>query len=183
MSVSKQLIDVIFFVILGIIISCLFDLFRAIRKIRKNNSMYVVMLQDIIFFILATIITVMYIIKVIDNNIRVYMFLAMLIGVAISRKIVSKYLIMLYTWIFKSINFIIKFLCVPLELLSCIICKLIKKIIKKCCKLFSLMINLKCKLLSVWAKINNLRRRRGLNFYEKSKYERKKGYKKEKKIS
>ncbi|MBO5477550.1 MAG: hypothetical protein J6A15_07355 [Clostridia bacterium] len=183
MSVVKQVSDVIFFIILGIIISCIFDVFRALRKIRKKNSIYVVMIQDIIFFVITTIISVIYMITILDDDIRFYMFLAMFLGLGLSRKFISKYLIKFYSIIFLTIKSFIKFLCAPLELVSCIICKLMKKIIKKCCKLFSLMINLKCKLLSVWAKRNNLRRRRGLKFYEKSRYERKKNGKKEKKIS
>lgn len=182
MSVVKQITDLIFFIILGIIISCIFDVFRALRKIRKKNSIYVVMIQDIIFFIIATTITVIYMITILDDNIRLYMFVAMFLGVAISRKFISKYLIKFYSLIFITVREFIKFLCVPLELVWCVICKLTKKIVKKCCKLFSLVINLKCKLLTVWAKRDNLRRR-GLNFYEKSRYERKKNGKKEKKIS
>lgn len=183
MSVVKQITDLIFFCILGIIISCIFDVFRTLRKMKKKNSIYVVMIQDIIFFVITTIITVIYMIKMLDDNIRFYMFLAMFLGIILSRKFISKYLIKFYSIIFYTIKSFIKFLCVPLELVSCIFCKLIKKIIKKCCKLFSVVINFNCKLLTVWAKRDNLKRRRGLKFYEKSRYERKKNGKKEKKIS
>ena len=48
----KQFNDFIFFIILGIIISCIFDIFRTLRKVQKKNSIYVVMIQDIIFFII-----------------------------------------------------------------------------------------------------------------------------------
>ena len=39
MSVVKQITDLVFFCILGIIISCIFDVFRALRKMKKKNSM------------------------------------------------------------------------------------------------------------------------------------------------
>ena len=177
MSVVKQFNDFIFFIILGIIISCIFDIFRTLRKVQRKNSIYVVMIQDIIFFIITTI----YMINVIDDRIRLYMFLAIGIGIAISRKIISKSLIIFYSAIFYTIKSSVKFLCVPIELWGSVICKIIKKIIKKCCKLFSLMINLKCKLLTIFSKMNNFRRR-GLKYDKKSKDERKK-CKKEKKIS
>lgn len=181
MSVVKQFNDFIFFIILGIIISCIFDIFRTLRKVQRKNSIYVVMIQDIIFFIIITILTTIYMINVIDDRIRLYMFLAIGIGIAISRKIISKSLIKFYSAIFYTIKSSVKFLCVPIELWGSVICKIIKKIIKKCCKLFSLMINLKCKLLTIFSKMNNFRRR-GLKYDKKSKDERKK-CKKEKKIS
>ena len=92
MSVVKQITDLIFFCILGIIISCIFDVFRALRKMKKKNSIYVVMIQDIIFFVITTIITVIYMIKMLEDNIRFYMFLAMFLGIILSRKFISKYL-------------------------------------------------------------------------------------------
>ena len=58
MSVVKQFNDFIFFILLGIIISCIFDIFRTLRKVRKKNSIYVVMIQDVIFFVIITILTV-----------------------------------------------------------------------------------------------------------------------------
>ncbi len=183
MSVVKQFNDFIFFIILGIIISCIFDIFRTLRKVQKKNSIYVVMIQDIIFFIIITVLTAIYMVNVIDDRIRAYMFVAMAIGVAISRKVISKSLIKFYSTIFCFFKNSIIFLCVPLELWNCIICKITKKIIKKCCKLFSLMINLKCKLLSVFSKKNNFRRKRGSSNETKSTNERKKKYKKEKKVS
>lgn len=182
MSVVKQFNDFIFFVILGIVISCIFDIFRTLRKVQRKNSIYIVMIQDIIFFVIITILTAIYMINVIDDRIRMYMFLAMGLGVAISRKIISKSLIKLYSAIFYTIKSSVKFLCVPLELWISIIWKIIKKIIEKCCKLFSLMINLKCKLLTVFSKMNNFRRR-GLKNGKKSRVERKKKCKKEKKVS
>jgi spore cortex biosynthesis protein YabQ len=182
MSIVKQFNDFLFFVILGIIISCIFDIFRTLRKVRKKNSIYVIMAQDIIFFAIITILTIIYMINIIDDRIRVYMFLAMGLGVAISRKILSKFLIKIYSIIFYTLRGSVKFLCVPLELWICIFCKIMKKVIKKCCKLFSLMINLKCKLLTVFGNMNNFKRR-GLNNGKKSRSERKKKYKKEKKVS
>lgn len=182
MSVIKQLNDFLFFIILGIVISCIFDIFRTLRKIRKKNSIYVVMIQDIIFFVIITIISVLYMVIIIDDNIRAYMYIGMLIGIFLSRRIISKYLIKFYSIIFMTIRNIIIFLCVPIELICSIICKIIKKIIKICCKLFSLVINWKCKLLNVLNKRNNFKRR-GLNNENKSYDERKKKYKKEKKVS
>ena len=152
MSVTKQISDFLFFIMLGVVISCIFDIFRALRKIRKKNSIYVVMIQDVIFFIIVTIITVIYMVNMIDSQIRAYMFFAMIVGIALSRKVISKYLIKIYSIFFYSVKNIVIFLCVPMELILTIICKIIKKLAKICCNFFSIMINLKCKLLTVLTK-------------------------------
>lgn len=183
MSVIKQFNDFTFFLILGVIISCIFDIFRTLRKVQKNNSIYVVMLQDIIFFCIITLITTVYMVKVIDDRVRVYMFIAMGLGIAISRKIISKFLIKIYSIILLSVKGILEFINLPLKLHFELICKIVKKIIKKCCKLFFIMVNLKCKLLSVFGKMNDFKRKRGLNNGSKSKHERKKSRKKKKEES
>ena len=95
MSILNQVNDFIFFIILGIVISCIFDIFRTLRKIKNRNSIYVVMIQDIIFFIIITIVSILYMIAILDDNIRFYMFVAIIIGIALSRKIISRYLIKL----------------------------------------------------------------------------------------
>ena len=182
MSVIKQFNDFIFFIILGIIISCIFDVFRTLRKVQKKNSIYIVMLQDIIFFCIITFLTAIYMVNVIEDRVRGYMFLAIGIGIAISRKVISKSLIKFYSSIFYMVKGIVKFLCVPIELWIGISCKISQKIAKKCCKLFSLMINLKCKLLNVFSKKNNFRRR-GLKNEKGSRSKRKKNSKQEKKVS
>lgn len=183
MSVVKQFNDFIFFLILGVIISCIFDIFRTLRKVQKSNSIYVVMLQDIIFFLIVTLITTVYMIKVIDDRVRVYMFVAIGIGIAISRKVISKVLINIYSIVLFSVKGIFEFINLPLKLHFELICKIVKKIIKKCCKLFFVMVNLKCKLLSVFGKMSIFKRKRGLNNGSKSKYERKKSRKKKKEKS
>lgn len=180
MSVVTQFTNFIFFVILGIIISCIFDIFRALRKVRKKNSMYVVMIQDIIFFAIVTIISIFYMVTIIKEDIRGYMFLGIFFGIAISRKILSKFLISFYSGVYYILSNIIIFLCVPIELQCYIFCNIIKKIKKICCKLFFIMINLKCKLLTIWMTTNNYFKRRGLKNESKSKNERKKSAKKEK---
>ncbi len=174
MSVLKQLYDFIFFAILGIIISCIFDIFRSLRKVQKKNSIYVVMLQDIIFFVIITIITTIYMINAIDDRVRAYMFIAMGVGIAISRKVLSKTLIAIYSAIFITIKEIFIFVNLPIILFIELCCKICKKIFKICCKLFFYMINLKCKLLSVFGKKNNFEGKRGLKNETKSKCERKK---------
>ena len=177
--IKKELINFFVFLILGIIISCIFDIFRTLRKIKKKNSIYTVTIQDIIFFVLATIITIVCILDIIKDNVRGYMFIAIVI--VLSRAVLSKLLIKIYSKIIITSSWFVNFLCVPISLWISLGLKIIKKVIKKCCKLFFLMINLKCKLLTVFSTMNNFKIR-GLFKNEKKsrKYEEEKKFEKEK---
>ena len=181
MMIKKELINFFVFLILGIIISCIFDIFRTLRKIKKKNSIYTVTIQDIIFFVLATIITIVCILDIIKDNVRGYMFIAIVIGIVLSRAVLSKLLIKIYSKIIITFSWFVNFLCVPISLWASVVLKIIKKVAKKCCKLFFLMINLKCKLLTVFDIKNNFNIR-GLFKNEKKsrKYEKEKKHKKEK---
>ena len=139
MMIKKELINFFVFLILGIIISCIFDIFRTLRKIKKKNSIYTVTIQDIIFFVLATIITIVCILDIIKDNVRGYMFIAIVIGIVLSRAVLSKLLIKIYSKIIITSSWFVNFLCVPISLWVSLGLKIIKKVIKKCCKLFFLI--------------------------------------------
>ena len=155
MSVSLQLTNFGIFFILGIIISCIFDIFRTLRKIKKKNSIYVVMIQDIIFFIIITIISIIYLLLVLKEEIRAYMFIAAFCGIIISRKIISKYLIGVYYRVYITLRDFFLFIFLPVELVFVVIYKLFKKIVKMCCKLFFVMVNLKYRILNVLVTTRN----------------------------
>ena len=53
-SVTEQLIDFFQFIMIGIVISLIFDMFRAYRAIKHRKSTFSVMLQDIIYFTIVT---------------------------------------------------------------------------------------------------------------------------------
>lgn len=183
MSVVSQISNFVFFFILGIIISCIFDIFRTLRKIRKKNSIYVVMIQDIIFFVIITVFSVAYMVTILKEEIRAYMFLAILLGVAFSRKIISKILIAFYSTIYITVKSILIFMFIPLQLIVTVLYKLFKKIIKICCNLFLYVVNWKCKLLNVLSATRDNLKRRGLNNEKQSGAKAKKKNKKEKKVS
>lgn len=155
MSVLVQLSNFVIFFILGIIISCIFDIFRTLRKIKKKNSIYVVMIQDIIFFIIITIVSIIYLLLVLKEEIRLYMFVASFSGIVFSRKIISKYLMQLYYGVYKAFRDFFLFIFLPFELCFVVMYKLFKKIVEKCCKLFSVMVNLKYRILNVLVTTRN----------------------------
>lgn len=182
--INNELFSFLLFITLGILISCILDIFRTLRKIKQNNSIYIVAMQDILFFSIVTTITIIGLIHTVKDRVRGYMFLAIVIGIIISRITISKYIIKVYSKIFSAISGIVKFLCVPIDLWFCVCRKIIEKLIKKCCKLFFLMINLKCKLLTVFSNKNNFNKVRGLFKNEKKsrKHEEKTKRQKEEKV-
>lgn len=155
MSVSAQITNFFIFFVLGIIISCIFDIFRTLRKIKKKNSIYVVMVQDIIFFIIITIISVIYLLVILREEIRAYMFIGAVCGILFSRKIISKYLMSIYYKIYIMFRDFFLFIFLPFELCFVVMYKIFKKIVEKCCKLFLLMINLKYRILNVLVTTRN----------------------------
>lgn len=77
-NVIEQSTEFIEFVFIGILIALVFDFFRAYRKYKKVNYIGVIF-QDIIFFLIVSIIIIFSIIYILDSNIRIYIFLAVII--------------------------------------------------------------------------------------------------------
>ena len=65
LSITEQLIDFLQFVLIGVIISIIFDFFRSYRMNKKVSNISV-MIQDILFFVIATIIIIMGIVYILD---------------------------------------------------------------------------------------------------------------------
>lgn len=162
--VTSQLLDFFEFVIIGVIISIIFDFFRAYRSARKTND-FIVLLQDFIYFFLVTIIIVISIINILDSNLRGYIFFAIILGIFVYISILSKFFLKIYNAFFKTISYIIELIILPLKL--CIqffykIYKFFKKYIKKCCKKFFYVLSLICKKFLSIKFLNIKFKRRGL---------------------
>ena len=94
------------FVINGIVIGLLFDFFRILRKSFKTND-FITYIEDILFWILAGII-LLYSIFIFNNGeIRLFMFLAVLLGIIIYILSISSYIIKINVKIINCIKFII----------------------------------------------------------------------------
>lgn len=80
------------FVVNGILIGLLFDIFRILRKSFKTND-FVTYLEDILFWILTGLI-LLYSIFIFNNGeIRLYMFLGVLLGCTLYMLLFSSYVI------------------------------------------------------------------------------------------
>ena len=150
MSVLNQLSVFLGFFVIGVIIAIIFDFFRTYRKIKRSPTSFVI-LQDIIFFLLATIVIFIGIITILDTSIRLYVFIAIICGCVFHFTFFSKYTMKGYELLFKTSKKILDFILLPIKLILYIIvknCINIKKISKKCCKMFFYMITFKQKSLT-----------------------------------
>lgn len=121
--VTNQAYLFLIFMVNGIIIGILFDFFRILRKSFKTADL-ITYIEDILFWILTGII-LLYSIFVFNNGeIRLFMFLAVILGTIIYMLIASKYVIKINVTIIK---FIKKILLVPINFIA----KILRKIFFK----------------------------------------------------
>ncbi len=79
-------------VLVGVILAIIFDFFRILRRKGKTKN-YIVYIQDIIYWILVTIIIVASAFITNDGELRGYMFIGYLLGAVIYIVTLSRYVL------------------------------------------------------------------------------------------
>ena len=146
MTLFKETKIFLTFVILGLLFSFIFDMFRAIRRFKKPNK-YSVLIQDIIYFIIIGTILLVLLINVFNSEIRLYNILSIVLGVIIYISVFGNCIRNIFCKIFKFNNKIHEFIVLPLIIYTTIFSSLINKFKKnviKCCKKILYMINFNC---------------------------------------
>lgn len=93
MSTSlNQLYVFAMFLLTGGIIGILFDIFRILRKSFKTSD-FITYIEDIIFWILSGIILIYSIFVFNNGELRIYIFIGLLLGLSIYLLLLSKYFI------------------------------------------------------------------------------------------
>ena len=100
--VTNQAYLFLTFIINGILIGLLFDFFRILRKTFKTKDL-ITYIQDIIFWILTGFIILYSTFTFNNGEIRIFMFIAILLGVVFYMMLISSYVIKV---IVRIINFI-----------------------------------------------------------------------------
>ena len=90
--VNEQGFQFLVFILDGIIIGILFDIFRVLRKSFKTKD-YITNIEDIIFWILVGIIFMYSMYNYCGGELRLYMLLGILWGISIYIVLLSKYFI------------------------------------------------------------------------------------------
>ena len=112
--VSNQAYLFLIFIINGIVIGLLFDFFRISRKVFNTNDM-ITYIEDILFWILAGA-TVIYSIFIFNNGeLRLFMFLAILLGAFAYMVLISSYIIKINVKIINILKKVLEILSLPLK--------------------------------------------------------------------
>lgn len=105
--VTNQAYLFLIFIINGIIIGVLFDFFRILRKTIKTKDA-ITYIQDILFWILTGFIVLYSTFTFNNGEIRIFMFIAILIGVIFYMTLISSYVIKVNVTIINFIKNIIQ---------------------------------------------------------------------------
>ena len=100
----EQLINFLYFIATGITLSIIFDIFRILRKTIKTSDI-VTNIEDILFGVITGIIILTSIFLFNNGELRLYIFLGIIIGITLYMVFISKYFIKINVLI---INFIKK---------------------------------------------------------------------------
>ncbi|MBZ4645084.1 MAG: hypothetical protein PWR27_1243 [Petroclostridium sp.] len=115
-SVTNQAFIFLSSVIGGLIVGFVFDIFRILRRVIKTAN-FIIYLQDILFWILVTIIIFSLVFITNDGELRWYEFLGVILGVIFYNLLFSTYVIVVsvtvINFIKKVLLFIIKIILFP----------------------------------------------------------------------
>ena len=123
--VQNQAYLFLVFSLTGVEIGILFDFFRILRRTIKTGNI-VTYIQDILFWILTGILVLYNIWYFNNGEIRVYMFLGIIIGTLIYMSTLSNIFVKLFT---KILSMIIKVLEIPFKTIITIFRKIITAIL------------------------------------------------------
>lgn len=112
----EQLKVFLYFIITGMVLSIIFDIFRILRKSFKTSDI-VTNIQDVIFGIITGIILLTSIFIFNNGELRLYIFIGICFGIIIYMLFISKYFIKLNVTIINFIKKIILLLTKPFIIL------------------------------------------------------------------
>lgn len=130
---SQSKLFCIFF-LLGIFLNLIFDIFRGIRKSIKFTNL-LVLIQDIIFLSISGFLFFRTLLIFSNGEIRLYMLLALILGITIYSLTISKQCVIIISLIVKGIlrflNFIINIIFLPYKFINKHFLKKIKGKLRK----------------------------------------------------
>ena len=124
--VENQAYLFLIFSITGIVIGALFDIFRALRKSFKTSNI-ITYIEDIIFWLLSGTLIIYNIWYFNDGEIRIYMFLGIIIGILIYLLTLSNIFSKISLLILNLLKKIIKITLIPLKPIKKICTNISKK--------------------------------------------------------
>ena len=116
----KELYTFLIFILTGLAIGILFDIFRILRRSFKTKD-FITYIEDILFWIFTGIILLYSIFTFNNGELRGFVFIGVLLGIILYILTLSKYLIKICVY---AVNIIKKIITFPIKLLA----NLVKKI-------------------------------------------------------
>lgn len=141
----EQLINFIYFIITGMILSIVFDIFRILRRSFKTSDI-VTNIEDVIFGIIIGIIILSSIFLFNNGELRLYIFIGIGVGIIFYMLFISKYFIKLNVAIINFVKKLIILITKPFIILL----KFIKKLFFK--PISFVIINIKLLFYKVFMK-------------------------------
>lgn len=121
--VAEQILVFLMLVLLGHCIGVIYDLYRVIRRAHGLKK-WGTNLGDAVFWIIVTAVTYLFLLEYIWGEVRIYVFIAMILGFYIYLKIFSLYvldiLFRLHCLLSRIIRLLVKMLCIPLKILAAV---------------------------------------------------------------
>ena len=119
-TIIEQLYSLIIYLLTGIVMGVLFDIFRIFRRTFKTND-FITYIEDFIFWILTGILIIYVLFTFSKGELRIYNFVGLSIGTVLYLILFSKKFISInvaiITFIKKIISKVIKILLYPLKLI------------------------------------------------------------------
>lgn len=123
----EQIYIFFIFIICGVIIGIMFDIFRILRKSFKTPDI-ITYIEDILFWIITCVLFAYTIFTYNNGEIRLYIFIGALVGILMYILTISRYFIKFCVKIIEIIRRIIKkFVVYPLKIILKILRKLVFK--------------------------------------------------------
>ena len=122
----EQLISFSIFIIIGLIIGFIFDIFRVLRKVTKTPDFFTY-IEDIFFWTISMFIILISIFIFNNGELRLYIFIGIISGVILYLIFISKYFIRLGIFCINTLKKIMLMLFYPLKFVLNIIKKLFLK--------------------------------------------------------
>ena len=141
------------FIINGLLIGLLFDFFRILRKAIKTSD-FITYIEDVLFWIFTGLIILYSIFTYNNGEIRLFMFIAILVGIIIYMALISKFIIsanmLIINTVKKIFSTIFKIIKIPLNLIN----KLMRRLFLK--PISFVIINLRNYFTKILKKFDNL---------------------------
>ena len=102
--------------LLGIICGAIFDLFKAVRFGKTVKTSHLI-LQDILYYLIISIVIFLFILNVNGAEIRGYMPVSSILAFVLYRCLLSRSVVRLFIWMIKITKYIVKILFFPLKAL------------------------------------------------------------------